>query len=94
MLLTDRVMASDTCNFRQRCNTSSSVEEDVVVVDQPPDLAAVQNRKEGEQFTVIGAADAPLPVQQLVTSADRFKELQNKVENRRLHKALLRVFGK
>jgi hypothetical protein len=53
MLVTDRVMASDTYNFRQRYNPSSSVEDDVVVVDQPPDLAAVQNRKDGEQLTVI-----------------------------------------
>jgi hypothetical protein len=60
------------------------------VVEQPSDLGAVQNSNDREQQMAIGVAKAPLPVQQLITRVDRFKELKNKGENQRLHRALRR----
>jgi Plant transposon protein len=92
MLVTDRVMASDTYNFRQRYDPSINIEEHGFVADQPADLAPVQNRMEGEQHTVFGVVNAPQQVQQLVTRADRFKELNNKEENQRLHRTIMDVF--
>jgi hypothetical protein len=60
------------------------------VVEQPSDLRAVQNINDREQQMAIGVANAPLPVEQLITRVDRFKELKNKEENQRLHRALRR----
>jgi hypothetical protein len=94
MLVTDRVMDSATFNFRQRYDPLCDLEEQDVVVNQPADLADVQNSNEGEQQTGIGVADAPLSVQQLVSRADRFNELKNKDENQRLHGTLMELFGK
>jgi hypothetical protein len=73
---------------------SCNLEEQDVVVDQPTDLAYVQNSSEGEQHTGIGVANAPISVQQLVSRADRFIELKNKDENQRLQRTLMEVFGK
>jgi hypothetical protein len=59
MLLTDRVMFSETYDFRQRYDPSSNIEERDVIVDQPVDLVAVQNRNQEEQNT----ADQSRPIQ-------------------------------
>jgi hypothetical protein len=54
-------------------------------MDLPVLLAVLQA---GEQQTIIGVANAPLPVEKIVSKADRFKKLKNKAENQRLHRAL------
>jgi hypothetical protein len=61
---------------------------------QPPDLGVVQARDDGETAaTEIGIANLPPNVQQLMTRSDRFRDLHNKEENRRLHAALMNKFG-
>jgi hypothetical protein len=111
MLVTDRVMASKSYNFRQRYDPSNTGDEKVIMADSPTNMVGFENRTgveqgcatanigvsertEVEQQSVTGVASAPLQVQQLVTRADRFKELRNKEENERLHRTLMDVFGK
>jgi hypothetical protein len=96
MIVTDRVMAGDDYNYRKRYDPSHVLdEEEGIEVEQPPDLASVQTREEGEtRATEIGITNLPPNVQRLVTRADRFRELENKQENQRLHIALLNKFGR
>jgi hypothetical protein len=70
-----------------------------VQVQQPLDLASVQARvDEGDACNPadagdIGVANPPLEVQQFVSRADRFQELNDGQENMRLHRALMDKFG-
>jgi hypothetical protein len=64
-----------------------------VEVKQPADLARVQNAPVGERRAVIGINNAPPTVQAAVTRSDRFKELSDLAENRRLHMALMNNFN-
>jgi hypothetical protein len=63
-------------------------------VQQPADLQIVQNAPVGERRTVIGINNAPCTVQAAMTRSDRFKELSNLDENRRLHMALMTNFNR
>jgi hypothetical protein len=62
-------------------------------VQQLADLQIVQNAPAGERRTVIGINNAPLTVQAAVTRIDRFRELNDLAENRRLHMALMTDFN-
>jgi hypothetical protein len=62
-------------------------------VQQPADLQIVQNAPAGERRTVIGINNAPPTVQAAVTRSDRFRELNDLAENRRLHMALMTNFN-
>ena len=62
-------------------------------VQQPADLQIVQNAPAGERRTVIGINNAPRTVQAAVTRTDRFRELNDLAENRRLHMALMTNFN-
>jgi hypothetical protein len=70
------------------------IEEEVtdIVVQQPPDHAAVQRQQPQETVTVIGVSNLPGHVQQLLIKKARFKEFNNRDKNRRLHKALMSKF--
>jgi Plant transposon protein len=96
MIVTDRVMAEDDYNYRKRYDPSHVLdEEEGFEVEQPPDLASVQRREEGEtRATEIGIANLPPNVQRLVTRAGRFRELDDKQKNQRLHSELLNKFGR
>lgn len=95
ILVTDRVMDGNSYNFRERYDPTHMIEEDVdgIEVQQPSDLRAVQAREEGEPVTVIGVGNLPSHVQQVVTKKERFNELNDREENRRLHLALMSKFG-
>jgi hypothetical protein len=92
ILVTDRVMqeASDTYyNNRERYDPSVGAPDPLECeVQQPADLQIMQNAPAGERRTVIEINNAPPTVQAAVTRSDRFKELSDLAENRRLHKAL------
>jgi hypothetical protein len=62
-------------------------------VQQPADLQCVQNAPAGEQRTVIEINNAPLTLQAAMTRSERFAELKDVAENRRLHKALMDKFN-
>jgi hypothetical protein len=62
-------------------------------VQQPADLQVMQNAPVGERRTFIGINNAPPTVQAAVTRIDRFRELSDLAENRRLHMALLTNFN-
>jgi hypothetical protein len=62
-------------------------------VQQPPDLATIQRRPPRETRTVVGVSNLPGHVHQLLTEKDRFQELNNRDKNRRLHQALMSMFG-
>jgi hypothetical protein len=91
MLVTDRVMqeASDTYyNYHERYDPSVGAHDPFdVEVQQPADLARVQNAPAVERRAVIGINNAPPTVQ--ATRSDGFAELNDLVENRRPHKALM-----
>jgi hypothetical protein len=53
----------------------------------------MQNAPAGERRTVIGINNAPPTVQAAVTRSDRFRELNDLGENRRLHMALMTNFN-
>jgi hypothetical protein len=63
-------------------------------VQQPADLQIVQNAPAGERRTVIGINNAPRTLQAAMTRSDRFKELSDLAENRRLHMALMTNFNR
>jgi hypothetical protein len=63
-------------------------------VQQPADLQTVQNAPVGERRTVIGINNVPRTVQAAMTRSDRFKELSDLAENRRLHMALMTNFNR
>jgi hypothetical protein len=64
-----------------------------VEVQQLADLLIVQNALAGERRTVIGITNAAPTVQAAaVTRSDRFRELNDLAENRRLHMALMTNF--
>jgi hypothetical protein len=64
-----------------------------VEVQQLADLQIVQNALAGERRTVIGITNAAPTVQAAaVTRSDRFRELNDLAENRRLHMALMTNF--
>jgi hypothetical protein len=97
IIVMDRVMqeASDTCyNYRERYDPSVGAPDPFdCEVQQPADLQIVQSAPAGERRTVIGINNAPPTVQAAVTRSDRFKELSDLAENRRLHMALMTNFN-
>jgi hypothetical protein len=64
-----------------------------VEVQQPGDLRRVQNAPAGERRAVIGINNAPPVVQAVMTRSDRFAELNDLAENRRLHQELMTNFN-
>ena len=87
--------ASDTYyNYRERYDPSVGAPDPFDdTVQQPRDLQIVQNAPAGERRTVIGINNAPPTVQVAMTRSDRFRELNDLAENRRLHKALMTNFN-
>jgi hypothetical protein len=64
-----------------------------VEVQQPADLARVQNAPAGERRAVTAINNAPPTVQAAMTRSGRFAELNDLAENRQLHKALMANFN-
>jgi hypothetical protein len=63
-------------------------------VKQPVDIHVGQATLHArETRTVIGIINAPPAVQAAMTISERFAELNNLAENRRLHKALMSKFN-
>jgi hypothetical protein len=96
MLVTDRVMGGPGYDYRQRYDPAHMMEEEASATEvqqEPPDLATVQRRPRRETRTLVGVSNLPGHVHQLLTKKDRFQELNNRDENRRLHQALMSMFG-
>jgi hypothetical protein len=89
MLVTDRIMDSPTYNYRMQYDPSNKVLEAWDTVLQPRDMIQVQAAAPGEERTRVGVATMPPQLAQAVTRADRFKELDDRQENLRLHEALM-----
>jgi hypothetical protein len=89
ILVMDRVMqeAFDTyCNYRERYAPSVGAPDPFdVEVQQAADLPLVQNAAAGERRIVIGITNAAPTVQAVMTRTERFAELNDLAENRRLH---------
>jgi hypothetical protein len=62
MLVTDRVMTSDTYNFRQRHDPANRIEKHDIF-DLPTDIATFVKCNEGEPSRMNGVANAPLLAQ-------------------------------
>jgi hypothetical protein len=96
ILVTDRVMkeaSGSYYNYRERYDSSVGAPDPFdVEVQQPADLERVQNAPSGERRAVIGINNAPPTA--AVTRSDRFKELSDLAENRRLHMALMNNFNR
>jgi hypothetical protein len=93
IIVTDRIMQEDAdmyYNYRVSVCAPDPFDCDV---QQPADLQVVQNAPAGERRTVIGINNAPPTVQAAVTRIDRFRELSDLAENRRLHMALMTNFN-
>ena len=89
ILVADRVM--EDCRARYR--PSASIAEETGDVQQPANLREVQGGIEPGTGSGIGIRNVPNNLLQQVTRADRFKELDNEEEHRRLHQALMDRFG-
>jgi hypothetical protein len=96
ILVTDRVVqeGSASYNYRERHDSSKgSLAAFDDEVEQPTDIQLMQAAPAGETRIVIGINNAPPALQAATTRTERFAELNDLAENRRLHKALMDKFN-
>jgi hypothetical protein len=96
ILVTDRVVqeGSASYNYRERHDSSKgSLAAFDDEVEQPTDIQLMQAAPAGETRIVTGINNAPPALQAATTRTERFAELNDLAENRRLHKALMDKFN-
>ena len=95
MLVTDRVMEGPNYNYTEQYDPCHHViVEGNGSVQQPIDLVGVQNRAADEPRMAIGVANTPRTVRNGMTRAERFQELDDREENKRLHSAIMDIFSR
>jgi len=96
ILVTDRTMREESSsyyNYRERYDPSTGTLDVSDVVQQPADLRQVQAAPPGERRSIIGVNNLPTQVRAAMTRQERFAELNDPAENRRLHMALMDKFN-
>jgi len=95
ILVTDRTMReeSPSYNYRERYDPSKGTLDISDEVEQPADIRQVQAAPAGEIRSVVGVNNLPPEVRAAMTRTERFAELSDVAENRRLHKALQDKFN-
>ena len=88
IIVCDRVMGEVAVRY----DPSNSVEEEVVEVQQPPDLQEVQGHPVAAVNGGIGIDGAPQDVVELLTDNERFRRLSNHGQHQRLATALMNRF--
>jgi hypothetical protein len=88
-----REESSSYYNYRERYDPSKGTLDVSDVVQQPADLRQVQAAPPGERRSVIGVNNLPTQVRAAMTRHERFAELNDPAEHRRLHMALMDKFN-
>jgi hypothetical protein len=98
MCVSERVMDGDCRAIYNPCN-NIILPEEATQVSNPTDLVDVQERfptrltRGNTNVSSIGARNVPRSSMEALTNVDRWKDLCDKEENSRLHKALKSMFG-
>jgi hypothetical protein len=76
-------------NYKERYDPLKGALATLNEVEQPaPDIQVIQAAHAGETRAVIGINNAPPALQAAMTRSERFAELKDLADNRRLHKAI------